>query len=248
MLYFDYLHYSFRAGEGYGMFLGILVGMLLLFSLFYFLGDAFKKTLEIISLLGRICVCGCISMLLCQTLSLDRLGGGGLILCLIIGTVIVYTLIALLAGSFRLVGYSVNFMVNSLVILIVASILGNKYSISFPIYAATLFFFPRILWISDRFATECETVDWSYNPFTNVETEYYVVRDVDRWEDSEYSWNHIPVQIIFSSLFYGVGCLTFFIIYPVDSAWLMLLCVALATAVNVVFDLFVFRKIDIAIS
>ena len=230
------------------MFLGILVGMLLLFGLFCVLGGAFKKILEIISLLGRICVCGCISMLLCQALSLDQMGGGGLILCLIIGTVIVYILIALLAASFRLVGYSVNFMINSLIILIVALILENKYSISFPIYAATLFFFPRILWISDRFATENHTVDWSYNPFTNVETEYYVVRDVDRWEDFGDSWNHIPVQIIFSSLFYGVGCFTLFLIHPVDPDWLMLLCVALATAVNVIFDLTVFRRIEKAIS
>ena len=154
---------------------------------------------------------------------------------------------SLLASFFRLVGYSINFFINSFILLIVGSILKDSLDIAFWMYALALLLFPRIMWISDRFATTTDYDHSEYSFWSNITTDFYTVKDVDWWENDADSWRLLPLQIIFSLIFYLIGSLTLLAVCPIESGWLQGLYLVLATAVNILFDIFVTRNIEEAI-
>ena len=226
------------------MFIGIVVALIAVFTVISFLGGALKKTMEIVSTLLRLGVGGIVSMLVCRAIGVDFSNQGRLFLYVLIGALIVFALISVLASMFRLVGYSINFFINSMFIGILVTILENKISIGFGLYAVILFLLPRIFWISDRLATTQDYSHSEYDPIWNVRTYFYSVSPMDWWEDSEDSWKWIPFQIIIASLFYLVGCCTLFSFYSLPAQWLEIVVAIVAIALNILFDLFVFRKIE----
>ena len=225
------------------MLIGILIGIAVIVGIMSVLGETFKKVLEILSAIAKFCVGAFVSMMIQQAV-LPNLGTWGRLAFIVIGGLIVYVLVETLSSAFRLVGYSINYFTNSIVILLITGILGDKISITFVLYAIILFVFPRIMWISDRFATTSDFSHSEYSAWDNVTTFFYTVKDVDHYGSSEHSWNHIPLQILIASVFFAVGSCTIFGSFSIESVWLQLLYIILSTAVNVIFDLFVFRKID----
>lgn len=230
------------------MFIGILIGFLFLVGTFSALCGMAKKALEIISMIAKLFISGTVAMVISEVMNIEFSSSWGQVLFVIIGAVIGCSLMQMLAGIFRLVGYSINYFTNSFLILIVACIMGDKLQIGFLLYAVILLLYPRIVWISDRFATTTEYSHSNYSFWNNTETTYYNIVGVDRWQDTDFSWNHIPLQIAIGSVFYAIGSITITTIYPIESGWLTALYLLLTTAINIVLDLFVLRKIEEAIS
>ena len=229
------------------MFIGIILGLALILGLISVFGGVVKKVLEVISFIAKLCVGGVVAMLVQQLFHFEFESGWGQVLYLIIGAFVVFGLMALLASFFRLVGYSINFFINSFILLIVGSILKDSLDIAFWMYALALLLFPRIMWISDRFATTTDYDHSEYNFWSNITTDFYTVKDVDWWENDADSWRLLPLQIIFSVIFYLIGSLTLLAVCPIESGWLQGLYLVLATAVNILFDIFVTRNIEEAI-
>lgn len=224
------------------MFFAILLGLIVVMGIFSVLGGVLKKILEIATFIARLCVGGGLTVLIYQLLPFQIESGWGEILLLLVGAIIGASLIGYLASEYRLIGYSLNFFMCSFIVLFVALILELEYTFSFPLYAVTLFLFPRLMWISDRFATTREYVDTQYDGDTIIDL--YIVRPIDYWEDSGNSWRAIPLQIVISSIFYVVGSITITMICPFESSWQQNLYLLVATALNVVFDMFAFRKLE----
>lgn len=226
------------------MFIGVIVGVVVLFGIAGMFGDVLKKAMEIVSLIAKLCIGGFISLLLYQVIPFETDSPWRMLIFVCVGAVVVLALILVLSGYYRLVGYSINYFINSFLVLVIAEMVGDKTEITFLMYALTLFLFPRIMWISDRFSTTTEYSHTEYTYWNDTETTYYNVKDMDWWEDFGDSWRHLPVQIAIASVFYGIGSLTIIGTCPISSGWLMALYLVAATAVNVVFDLFVFSRID----
>ena len=226
------------------MFIGIILGLGLILGLISVFGGVLKKILEVVSFITKLGIGGFVALLVSQALHLQFDSTWGQLLYLLIGACVVFILMALLASFFRLVGYSINFFINSFLLLIVAVILGGKIEISFWIYALALLLFPRIMWISDRFATSRDYDHTEYSFWSNVTTDFYTIKDVDWWENGEDSWRMLPLQIILSAIFYLVGSMTVLGVHDFASDWLFILYLVLATAVNILFDMFVTRNIE----
>ena len=226
------------------MLIGILVGVLLIFGIISLFCGAVKKILEIISVLFRLGVGGMISMMVYTYLGVKFSTQWWMLLFVALGAIIIFVLTSVLAANFRMLGYSINYFSNSFLILIVAGILGENFSVHFAVYALILFLFPRLLWLSDRFATTSEFSHVDYDAWYDITTYHYLVKPMDWWENSGDSWKWIPFQIVVSSLFYLIGSATMTALYPVEGVWLSILFVVLSIGINVAFDLFVFRKIE----
>ena len=226
------------------MLIGILVGVLLIFGIISLFCGAVKKILEIISVLFRLGVGGMISMMVYTYLGVKFSTQWWMLLFVVLGAIIIFVLISALAANFRMIGYAINYFSNSFLVLIVAGILGENFSVHFAVYALILLLFPRLLWFSDRFATTSEYSHTDYDGWSNTFTEHYIIKPVDWWVDAGDSWKWLPFQIVVSALFYLIGTATMTAIYPVEGVWLTILFVVLSIGINVAFDLFVFRKIE----
>ena len=226
------------------MMLGIFVGAVLFIGVISAFSGLAKKILEIVSLIAKLCVCGMGTMILSQTLDIPFSSEWLELAFLLAGAVTGLILIQLLAMRFRLVAYSINYFINGFVLLVVVGILEEQLQLGFALYGAILLLFPRILWISDRFATTREYVGSAHDYLNNVTIRFFTARAVDWWQDSERSWNALPLQIVIASVFYAVGSLSIMIIKPFDSFWLIALYTLLATALNVVLDLYGLRRLE----
>lgn len=228
------------------MVFGVIVGILLIVGVIAMLGGFLKKFLEIASVLLRLLVGGTISMLICKAVGVNFDNQGRVLLYVCIGAVLFFALLSVLASVFRMVGYSINYFINSLLFGLLLVILRENFSIDigFWLYAAILFFVPRLLWLSDRAATTSNYSGSDYDGFLNVKTYFYTVSPMDWWQDSEGSWRCIPVQIIFAALFYLVGSSTVFSAFPAQSNLQEIIFLVVATAVNILFDLLLFRKLE----
>ena len=226
------------------MVIGILAGIAVLCFVASFFGETFKKVLETISLIAKLCVGGAVSMLVYEALGLDFEKTWVMLAFIVGGAALITALTMLLASFFRLVGYSINFFINSFIVLLIIELLGDKVSVSFITYAAILLLFPRVMWISDRRSTSAEYSHSSYNFFSGVTTRHYEEKDVDLWEDSGEAWGCIPLQIVIACVFYAIGSVTLLSVCPINATWLMVLYILVATAVNVLFDFFVLRYIE----
>ncbi len=226
------------------MFLGIIIALIVGFTVVMFCGGALKKVLEIVSFLVRLGLGGVASMLIYRAVGGDFSNQGRAFLIICIGAIIIFALIACLASHFRMVGYSINFFTNSVLLGLLVTALGDKLPMSMGLFAAVLFFLPRTLWVSDRSATTSDYCGSDYDAWLNVKTYFYSIRPVDRWEDSGDSWKCLPVQLPICALFYLAGSTTLFSIFPLEPEWLEVTLTFVAMAINVLFDLFVFRKIE----
>ena len=226
------------------MLIGILAGVFIIYGIISFFSGALKKVLEIVSVVFRFCVGGSISLIIFGTTGIQFSNQWWLLLFVVLGAIIIFVLISALAANFRMIGYAINYFSNSFLVLIVAGILGENFSIHFAVYALILLLFPRLLWFSDRFATTSEYSHTDYDGWSNTFTEHYIIKPVDWWVDAGDSWKWLPFQIVVSALFYLIGTATMTAIYPVEGVWLTILFVVLSIGINVAFDLFVFRKIE----
>ncbi len=156
---------------------------------------------------------------------------------------IVFGLLVVLVSAFRLVGYSINYFISNIIVLLVVQILGGE--LDFIYYALIQFLFPRLLWISDRLSTTTDYSHTEYGLFNN--TDVYIRSAMDWWGSADSGWNLIPLQIVISCLFFICGSITIGFSCSFEPNWLMILYVVLSAAVNVVFDLFVFRRVDEAL-
>ena len=226
----------------------MLIAVILVFSVIICIvaltGGILKKILEVISLIAKLGVGGFVAILISQAFSIKFSSQWKMFLFVLAGAAIFLTLLMLLSKKFRLVGYSVNYFINSFTLLLITAMISSKISPNFITYALSLFLFPRLMWISDRLATYSEYSHSEYNFWENVTTNFYVINDMDWWGDSADSWDHIPLQIVIASIFYLVGSITLEFVCPFSSGWLEALYFILSTAINVVFDLFVFRAIE----
>lgn len=225
------------------MFFGILVGIALISFIMTLLGGVFKKALEILSAITKFGV-GVLISLLIQQAVLPEAGTWGQLAFVVVGGIIVYSIIEALSASFRLVGYSINYLISSVVLALIVTMLNGHISLTLAQYLLALFLFPRIIWISDRFATTSVYSHSEYGIWDNVVTDVFTIKDVDHYGSSEYSWNHLPLQITIAFVFFAMGTCTVFSEYPVESFWMQLLYIIPAAVINIVFDLFVFRRID----
>lgn len=203
-----------------------------------------KKALEVISLIVKFCICAGVAMLVSGILSIEFSSVWKQLLFMLLGGSFVFGVIQALASMFRLVGYSINYFMNSFLVLAAFMILGQNADVSIFLYALILFLVPRIMWISDRLATSTDYSHSEYSFFGNQRTDVYEVKDMDWWEESEGSWNHIPAQIVIASVFYIIGSVTTVAVCPINSGWLTALYLICATALNVLFDFYVLRNIE----
>ena len=155
------------------MVVGIVIGIMLFVGAISVVGGFLKKILEIASFLLRLLVGGVISMLICKAVGVNFDNQGRLFLYVCIGALLFVALLGMLASVFRMVGYSINYFINSLLLGCLMVILRDKFSveIGFWWYVAILFFFPRVLWLSDRSATTSDYCGSDYDGFMNVKIE-----------------------------------------------------------------------------
>ena len=228
------------------MVFGVIIGIMLIVGAISVFGGFVKKALEIASILLRLLVGGTISMLICKVVGVNFDNQGLLFLYVCIGAVLFFALLGMLASVFRMVGYSINYFINSLLLGLLMVIFREKLSVdmSFWWYTAILFLAPRILWLSDRAATTSDYCGSDYDGFLNVKTYFYTVSPMDWWGDSEGSWRWIPVQIVFAALFYLVGSSTVFSAFPAQSQMQEVIFLVAACAGNILFDLLLFRKLE----
>lgn len=226
------------------MFIGIIIGIALFCGLVSVFGGILKKIMEVISFIVKLGLGGMVTMLVFQWLNIEFSSPWWQLLAILVGAIIVFSLIMLLASLFRLVGFSINFFLDSFIVVIAATILKEYVEINFITYAIVLFLFPRVMWISDRYATTTEYSHSDYSFWDNVTTDFYTIKDMDWWGNASDAWGLMPLQIIISALFYGIGCITLLAVCPIQQGWLAGLYLVLATAINILFDTFVFRHID----
>lgn len=227
------------------MFLAVLGGMILIYAILMVIGGIAKKVVEVFSMLVKFGAGAALSMIIYQLQPFKFEGDWGMLIVVIVGALLFVILTQLLASYYRLIGFSINYAINSVVVMCVAFLINEKHPVSFVVCALALLLFPRLLWISDRRATE-SNYSHTKSDFSG-DTDVYIVSDVDKWENSGDSWKHLPLQIVVSSVFYMMGSFMIMGLHPIDTGWLVLLCILLATAVNVCFDLFLFRRIDAAL-
>lgn len=226
------------------LFVGIIAGITLLFGLGGIFGGVLKKVMELVSLATKLCIGGFIALFIYNAIPFETSNPWRMLLCVCAGSILIVAFFLVLAGYYRLVGYSINYFTNSFLILFIATILGEKVEITFTMYALVLFLVPRILFISDRFSTIRQYSHKEYSYWNDTETTYYNVKKMDWWEDYGNSWRHLPVQLILAAIFYLIGSATLLDTCPIESKLLTVLYLILATAVNIAFDFFIFRKID----
>ena len=226
------------------LFIAIIAGVTLFFGLAGIFGGVLKKVMELVSLATKLCVGGFLALLIYNAIPFETSNPWRMLLCVCAGSIVIVAVILVLAGYYRLVGYSINYFINSFLILFIASILGEKTEISFLMYALVLFLVPRIIFISDRFSTVTKYSHKEYSYWNDTETTYYNVKDMDWWENYGNSWKHLPVQIFLAAIFYLAGSATLLGTCPIESKLLTGLYLLLATAVNIAFDFFIFSKID----
>ena len=226
------------------MIIGILIGLALAWGLICVFGGVVKKIMEVVSLIAKLCMCGGVAAALFQLVGIQFDNGWKGFLFIVIGALVLFGLMMLLSSMFRLVGYSINYMITSIILLLVVTILGDKVEIGFWMYTLLLLLFPRVMWISDRVATVSEYSHTEYSFWSDTETWVYNTFAKDWWEDSGDSWRCIPVQIAIAAFFYICGSVTMLGVCPIDNDWLMALFIILAVVVNVAFDYFVMRKVE----
>lgn len=223
--------------------IGIFVAVIVLGCILSIFSGFVKKALEIISLIAKFCVSAGVAMIVFSLLKIEFSNVWKQLLFIFIGGSVVFGLIQALASMFRLVGYSINYFMNSFIVMIAFLVLAKDTQVSFFLYTAALFLVPRIMWISDRFATSTDYDHTEYSFWGNEKTDVYVMKDVDWWQESEGAWNHIILQIAIASVFYAIGSISVMAVCPM-SGWLTVLYLICAAVVNVVFDLFVLRRIE----
>lgn len=207
-------------------------------------GGVLKTIMEVVSFLTKFTLGIFVMLIVFSSLSIEfssmwtellaYLGGAALVMCLLVW----------LASAFRLVGYSINFFLDSLLVAIVATMLHDKISFGFIAYTAIVFLFPRLLWVSDRFSTITQYSHTKYNYWNKTQTDYYVISDFDWWGGTGDTQSALPFQIVLSCVFYLFGNLTILSLHPIESNWLSALFLILMVAANILFDIFVFSKVD----
>lgn len=227
---------------------GIFVALVVLGGILSACFGFVKKALEVISLILKFCICAGVVMIVCNMLSIEFSNTWKQLLVMFLGGSFVFGLIQALASMFRLVGYSINYFMNSFIVLIVFLILAKDTAVSIFLYSLVLLLVPRIMWISDRMATSTDYSHSEYSFFSNIRTDVYVKKNVDWWEESEDAWNHIPVQIAIASVFYILGSITTIAVCPIESALLTLLYLIIVAALNVLVDFFGLRNIEMAMA
>lgn len=225
------------------MVLAIIAGVIIVIGFISTLNDTLKRILEIVSKITRLLIFGGVAGLVIQALGIEFSSQWMFLLALGIGTAIVFFIVKYLSLFSRLVCYSINFLVHAFALMVIAAILGDKISVNVWLYGTILFLYPRILWISDRRSKEKEYSHSKTDAMGDV-TQYYIEKNVDIWEDDEDSWNKILLQIGIAFPFYAFGSMTIVARFPIQNGFLLLLYAIIAASVNVVFDMFVFKKID----
>lgn len=224
------------------MIISNLMGIFVVFVVIFIVFGVFKKAMEVISYIAKLVIGGCVAVIVIDGLSMDFSSSWTRMGAIVIGAFIVFLLFILLAGSFRLVGYSINYFINCMLMGIIISLVAEYFSLSFLSCAVMFFLFPRFMWVSDRNATVSEYSHTSN--FMGIETDHYNEVDVDWWEDLGNSWRWLPLQIAVASFFYLMGSSIIFSVCPIETRWLASLYLGLITVANVVFDLFVFREAE----
>lgn len=209
-----------------------------------FAGGVLKIVMEVVSFLAKFAMGLFVMMIIFQILPIKFPSPWITFLVYIIGASLLFYLLISLAKSFRLVGYSINFLIDSLVVLLAASLLKDRISISFVAHLITLFLFPRLMWLSDRLCTTREYSHSIRSFWSNTITDYYTVSDFDWWDGTGDCRKMLPLQIVLSCIFYLLGNITILDMHTIQSDWLLVLYLILVTAANLLFDLFVFSRLD----
>lgn len=226
------------------MFISIIVGIIAVYVIAAILGSVVWGILEIVSFIVKTGFGGTLALMIAQALSFEFTNPWSKMAYFILAGIFISGLITLLSAEFRLICYSINYFWDCFVVCVIVVFLKNSTSVSFMIYVITLFILPRIMWAVDRFTIDTE-YQYSKRSFgDDVETVVYKITDVDLWKDSKDSWRMIPFQIVIASVFYTIGSFIFLGVCPIEPDWLNVLFALATTAINIVFDLFVFRKID----
>lgn len=199
-----------------------------------------KGIMEAVSSIIWFLVCASVAYAICVMLSIEPESLVAQIAVFVIGGILINVLLRLLAAYFRLVAYSINCLIIRFLAMFLCMMLAEGASVGLPAYVMMLFLFPRLMWISDRTSTvkEYHHTTW----FTN--TAIYYVFDVDNWENTADSWNHLPIQIVIASIFYLISNLSVLPVAQSASGWIIALCLLGGTTFDVAFDIFVFHRID----
>ncbi len=224
------------------MIISIIIGIIVVCVVIYYIGGVLKNVLEAISFITKFIICGAMAWLLFKLLPFE-LEWWGYLLAFFIGGYTIFGLLFGVLSSFRLVAYSVNYFICSIIVLIVVQLFIKK-QIDFVHYILILFLFPRIMWISDRFSTLSEYSHTEHDFFSGISTNVFLVEAIDWWDNSSNSWGKIPLQVIISSIFYIFGSVIILSIHTFDPTRSIVLYIILSTVINMLFDLYVFRKID----
>lgn len=174
---------------------------------------------------------------------LHNLSVGWQVLLLFLGASTILTLLHELAKRMRLVCFSINYFVDSILFFFVAALLHKSISFSFFVYALVQFIFARVSWCLARRADSFQEVGYSVSFWGSI-TVYLQHILIDEWENSSTSWNNLYIQIIISLFFYFIGSFTIGFYFPDVPHVRGMLYVIAATVVNFLFDLKAFRKID----
>ena len=217
------------------MLIGILIGIAVVVGLISVFGGVLKKVMEIVSLIAKLCMCGGVAMALFQLVGIQFDSGWKTLLFAAIGAAVMLGLLMLLSSMFRLVGYSINYLTCSIILLLIVSVLGEKVAVSGWLYALLLLLF---------LATTSEYSHTEYSFWSDTETWVYNTMAKDWWENSEGSWRWLPAQIVFASLFYIAGSMTMLAVHPIEKSGLAVLFTVAAAVVNVAFDYFVLRWVE----
>lgn len=113
------------------MFVGIIIVIIFLVTAVTVIGGALKKVMEVVSGIAKFCFGVGVSQIIYQSLpiKLESLWGELAFLC--VGAALVITILGVLAAFFRLISYSINFFICSLIIFLIAVILKDKATIGF---------------------------------------------------------------------------------------------------------------------
>ena len=225
------------------MLIGILVGIVVVFGLISVFGGVLKKIMEVVSLIAKLCLCGGVAMLIVQLLGVTFEKIWLMLLCIVVGAVVLFGLLMLLSARFRLVGYSISYLINSFILMMVVTLLREKVDVSIWLYSLLLLVFPRVMWISDRLATVSEYSHSEYD-FWGDETAFYNIVSKDWWENGENSWKNIPLQIFLSLMFYFGGSVTMLAVDGIQNGALAMLGLLVMVALNIVLVLFVRRRVE----
>ena len=219
-----------------------IIGMCIIAYFFglFTVGGGAKKGLEAISVITKLGVSLILSFAIFFLLpmNVDFLTRG-LYACG--GAIVICILILWLSATFRMVGYAINFAIDSCFVAFAASFVGLLTNMRFVPYVIVMLAFPRIVWFSDRDAT-----DEVYS-HTEGNVEYYEARKRDRLVNTKNSWRWLPVQVPVSFLLYVLGSTTALSYFPSNNRFLQNLFLVLSGVLNVAVDLFIIRKLETAI-